>query len=132
MLIIEWIDAYEFDQTSTRDDGASPIFGADGYLSLEYGIQIPVEYKDNFFFVGSTTTADSLPVDNITGYAYLVITTPNTRGELYVWDGESYEISTPVYDWRVGTDGVYETTQFVTDLTNPSYFREPNDGNNIL
>jgi hypothetical protein len=127
----QWLDAYEFDQTSTRDDGESPIFGADGYLSLEYGIQIPVKYKDNFLFVGSTTTADSLPVNNITGYAYLVITTPNTRGDLYVWDGEAYEISKPVYDWRVGTDGVYETTQFVTDLTNPSYFREPNDGNNI-
>jgi hypothetical protein len=128
----QWLDAYEFDQTSTRDDGESPIFGADGYLSLEYGIQIPVEYKDNFLFVGSTTTEDSLPVQNITGYAYLVVSTPNTRGELYIWDGESYNVSTPVYDWKIGTDGVYETTQFVTDLTNPSYFREPNDGNNIF
>lgn len=127
----QWLDAYQFDQTSTRDDGESPIFGADGYLSLEYGIQVPVEYKDNFFFVGTATTSDSLPVENITGYAYLVISTPNTKGELYIYNGEDYDISTPVYDWKIGTDGVYETTQFVTDLTNPSYFREPNDGNNI-
>jgi hypothetical protein len=127
----QWLDAYEFDQTSLRDDGSSPIFGTDGYLSLEYGIQVPVLYKNNFFFVGTTITADSLPTQNITGYAYLVVTEINTRGLLYIYNGEDYDISTPVYDWKVGTDGVYETTQFVTDLTDPSYFQEQNDGNKI-
>jgi hypothetical protein len=127
----QWLDAYEFDQTSIREDGSSPIFGTDGYLSLEYGIQVPVTYSNNFFFVGTTNTAESLPTENIEGYAYLVVSLENTRGNLYIYNGTDYDISTPVYDWKIGTDGVYETTQFVTDLTNPLYFQETNDGNKI-
>ena len=126
-----WLDAYIFTQTSIRDDGVTPIFAEDGYLSLEYGLTVPPEYQNNFILVGQTISAASLPVSNVVGYAYMVIETENTRGMLYVYNGEEYDTFIPEYSWKLGTDGVYEKTQFVTDFTNPSYFTNPNDGKEI-
>lgn len=126
----KWIDAYSFNSTSTREDNTA-IFGSDGYLSLQYGLEIPSEFKNNFVFVGTTTSVNSLPEKNIIGHAYLLQTTSNSRGVLYIWNDNGYKTYTPQYNWKIGTDGVYENTQFVTDFTNPSYFIQNNDRTKI-
>jgi hypothetical protein len=121
----EWQDAYSFNNDSTRSDN-SPVFGSDGYLSLEYGLEIPEEYKDNFLLVGNVTDSAILPEQTVLGYAYFVISTPNTKGTLFIFNGTDYDEIIPQYNWKIGTDGVYENTQFVTDFTNPPYYIDNN------
>jgi hypothetical protein len=117
----KWVTILSFDQTSLRDDG-SPIFSYDGHLSIEYGLVVPSEYTNNFLLVGTTSSASSLPIENVIGHAYLVSSSPTDLGILYIYNGENYDQYTPEYNWRLGSDGAYENTQFVTDLTNPSYY----------
>ncbi len=121
----EWIDAYSFNEDSLRDDNTD-IFNSDGYLSLQYGLEVPDAFKDNFILVGTSTSASSLPTNNVKGYAYLVKSTSSSLGILYIWNGSGYSQFTPKYSWKIGTDGVYENTQFVTDFTNPDYFIDSN------
>jgi len=123
----EWIDAYSFNANSTRSDN-TPLFGTDGYLSLEYGLEVPDAYKDNFLLVGTVANSNILPDSNIEGYAYFVIPDSNTRGTLFVYNGTDYDEIVPRYSWKIGTDGVYENTQFVTDFTNPSWFKDGTSG----
>lgn len=125
----QWLDAKTFDSASLRDDQVSPIFGSDGYLSLEYGVEVPFSYKDSFVFNGVVSDLAFLPKQNTYGSAYLVATTETSKGMLYVFNSGEYEAIVPVYKWFVGTDGTYENTHFVTDLTNPSYYNETGDGN---
>lgn len=134
-----WTTAYSFNESSLRNDGLSPIFNYDGYLSLQYGIEIPIQYKDNFVYVGTISSENILPEQNIQGYAYLLLTEDNTKGTLYIANGgtdedkiNNYDIFIPNYNWQIGTDGVYENTQFVTDFTNPSFFYEENDKKQIF
>ena len=123
----QWVDAYIFTSSSYRDSNETPIFGADGTLSLEYGLEIPTAYKDTFFYVGTTTSENNLPSTSVIGYAYLVQTTPKSRGTMYVYNGTSYDQFTPTYNWLIGNDEVYDTTNFVTDLTDPPSYNDTND-----
>ena len=126
----QWLDAYEFNESTLRDDGVSPVFGPDGYLSLEYGIEIPQDYKNNFVYVGELQSEALLPKQNFIGNAYLILSEPNSKGRLKIWNGFEYDDLTPVYRWFIGTDGTYENTHFVTDFTNPSFYNETGDGEN--
>jgi hypothetical protein len=126
----QWLPAYSFDESSLRDDQESPIFGADGHLSLEYGIEVPFNYRNNFIFVDTVKSSVVLPENNIIGRAYLVTPTDNAKGTLHVFNGQTYDTFIPVYRWFVGNDGVYENTHFVTDFTNPTYYNETGDGIN--
>lgn len=117
----EWIDAISFNQQSTRDDG-TPIFGTDGYLNLQYGLQIPTAYMDNFILVGTVTSTNALPSSNYTGYAYLLLENETDRGMLYVYNGTDYDEIVPEYKWTIGTDEVYENSNFVTKLNEPSSY----------
>jgi hypothetical protein len=126
----QWVTAYSFNETSLRDDNISPIFGADGHLSLEYGIEVPIDYKNNFRLVDTVKNSIVLPSNNIIGRAYLVVPTENSKGMLHVFNGQTYDIFTPSYRWFIGNDGAYENTHFVTDFTNPSYYKEPGANNN--
>ena len=121
----QWQDAIEFDQTSLRLD-QTPIFKSDGYLSVEYGLQIPFDYINNFVLVDKINSTSQLPVTAPIGTAYLVQTTSETRGTLYIYDGTEWDDYTPEYTWSLGTDGSYENSHFVTDFTNPDYFKEAN------
>ncbi len=119
-----WVTAISFDQSSLREDN-SPIFSYDGHLNVEYGLVVPTTYTNNFMLVATASSASALPVDNIIGHAYLVVSSATDLGILYIWNGFSYEQYVPEYRWRLGSDGAYENTQFVTDLTNPSYYSLP-------
>ena len=126
----QWQDAYEFNESTLRDDGISPVFDADGYLSLEYGIEIPQDYRNNFVYLGELQSEALLPKQNFIGNAYLILSEPNSKGRLKIWNGFEYDDLTPVYKWFIGTDGTYENTHFVTDFTNPSFYNETGDGEN--
>jgi hypothetical protein len=124
----QWINAYVFDQTTTRQDG-SDIFGPDGYLSLQYGLQIPTQYQNNFLYIGKVSSVSQIPTQSTIGNGYLLQENNFEQGTLYIWNGTSYDQSVPEYGWSLGTESVYENTQFVTDLTNPDYFYEIGDQN---
>ena len=126
----QWLDAYEFDESTVREDTLGPVFGPDGYLSLEYGIEIPQDYKNNFMYVGELENDAFLPEQNFVGTAYLVLSEPNSKGILKIWNGLEYDERVPVYRWFIGTDGTYENTHFVTDFTNPSFYNEVGNGEN--
>lgn len=122
----QWQNALEFDQTSLREDQTA-IFKSDGYLSIEYGLQIPIQYRNNFVLVKTILSESELPSNAPIGTAYLLQSEPQTRGVLYIFNGTDFDDFTPEYRWNIGTDGAYENTHFVTDFTNPDYFREAND-----
>ncbi len=126
----QWITAKEFNSSSVREDLVSPIFGPDGYLSLEYGIEVPLLYKNNFVLIDTIISEKFLPDNNRVGAAYIVAANERAKGVLYIWNGQEYEEYPPVYDWFIGTDGTYENTHFVTDFTNPSYYNETGEGEN--
>ena len=121
----QWEDAIEFDQTSLREDQTA-IFKSDGYLSIEYGLQIPTNYKDNFILVDTILSDSQLPITAPIGTAYLVQPISESRGVLYIYNGTDWDESIPEYSWNIGTDGTYENTHFVTDFTDPDYFKEVN------
>ena len=126
----QWRDAYDFNDATLRDDQVSPVFGPDGYLSLEYGIEIPNDYRNNFRYVGELKSDALLPIQNIIGTAYLIINQENSKGTLKIFNGFDYDESIPIYRWFIGTDGTYENTHFVTDFTNPAFYNETGDGEN--
>jgi hypothetical protein len=126
----QWLDAYEFNESTLRDDGVSPVFGPDGHLSLEYGIEIPQDYRNNFTYLGELQSEALLPQQNFIGNAYLILSQANSKGRLKIWNGFEYDDLTPVYRWFIGTDNTYENTHFVTDFTNPSFYNETGDGEN--
>ena len=122
----QWINAVEFNDASFREDGVTPIFGTDGYLSLEYGLDVPREYANNFRLLDTIRSAATLPQGPgmLKGMAYLVVPTDGEKGTLYIYNGNTYDESIPVYKWHLGTDGTYENTHFITDFTNPTYYNE--------
>ena len=125
-----WIDAYSFNENSIRDDGTA-IIPEDGYVELEYGLQIPEEYKTKFEFAEKITSSTLLPDESLDGYAYLVIENENERGLFYIWNtaNSEYETFTPEYGWILGSGILNSSTSLVTDLTSPDFFT--NDANNL-
>jgi len=124
-----WIDAYSFDENSVRDDG-SAIIPEDGYVELEYGLNIPDQYASTFFFAETLSSETLLPETSLDGYAYLVIENENERGTFYIWNGtnQEYDIYIPEYGWSLGSGVLNRSTKLVKDLTNPYLFI--NDANN--
>jgi hypothetical protein len=121
-----WVNAFEFNSNSVREDG-SPIFGADGHLSLEYGLEVPVDYVNNFRLFDTVSNAAVLPKINRPGAAYMVVPQENSLGKLFIYNGAEYEEFEPKYSWFVSEEGVAANSHFVTDFTNPSYFIRPGE-----
>ena len=122
-----WVDTYSFDVNTKREDG-SAVIGPDGYVELEYGLKIPLKYKNNFMFaevVGSTTV---LPDKNIDGYAYLVKPNTTDLGTFHIWQGDAYQTFTPEYGWQIARNDTDRLTNFVTDLTSPDFYSVSGDG----
>ncbi len=116
-----WIDAYSFDQNSTRDDG-TPIVGPDGYVELQYGLIIPEKFKDSFVFAETLSSTILLPEISITGFCYLIVENENEIGTLHIWNGTEYETFIPNYGWIIGKQEVETNTNFVTDFTSPQQY----------
>jgi hypothetical protein len=117
-----WQNLISFTSSSTRSD-STPIIKEDGYVELEYGLDIPTGYETTFYYAGDYATASSLPVASNAGYAYLVGASASTPGQWYIFNGNTYD--TPVtasYSWRIHEETVNRFTPFAKDLTNPSTY----------
>jgi len=121
-----WVDAYSFNENSTRSDG-SQIIGPDGYVELEYGLIIPDKYKENFIFAETYASSTLLPETSIDGYAYFIETDESYIGRFYVWNDaiSNYEVFIPEYGWRLGSESINSQTNFVKDLVSPAAFIDP-------
>lgn len=127
-----WVDAQSFNSSSVRDDG-SPIINSDGYVELQYGLILPKEHKSRFNYQETVSSAALLPEKAFDGYAYLVISTTNTRGEFHIWNGstEEYETFIPQYGWKLAEETISNESSFIQDLTSPIYFNSETDGKKI-
>ena len=124
-----WVDAYSFNENSIRDSG-SPIISEDGYVELEYGLNIPDAYKESYTFIEKIASITLLPEQSLNGDGYLVVENTNSRGTLYIWNGvdQEYDSFVPEYGWMLGTGVLNRSTKLITDLTNPDLFT--NDAQN--
>ena len=122
-----WIDAISFNSSSLRFDG-SPIFSADGYAEIGYGLIVPEEFRINFFNNGTVASTIILPLENQEGQAYLVRPNESEIGEYYIWSNGQYKTFVPQYGWYVVDENVDQLTNFVTDTTNPKRFSESQFG----
>jgi len=124
-----WVDAYSFNENSIRD-GGSPIIPEDGYVELEYGLNIPDAYKTSYTFIEKIASITLLPERSLNGDGYLVVENTNDRGTLYIWNGpeEEYDSFIPEYGWQLGSGILNRSTKLITDLTNPELFT--NDAQN--
>lgn len=120
-----WIDAISFDENSLRPDG-SAIIGADGYVEIAYGLQIPSDYLDTFVYAGELSSIDSLPTTAPVGYAYLIKANSDDRGEIYVRVAaeNQWDHFIPDYSWGIAEDFVSNNSKFVSDVVDPDYFWE--------
>lgn len=91
--------------------------GNDGYLELVYGLIVPEQFKYNFKIAETLANESALPEASIVGYAYLVKENETSRGKFYVWNGTEYYQFEPKYAWRIGTEEVLSSSQYVTNLT---------------
>jgi len=127
-----WVDAQSFNPSSIRDNG-SPIIGSDGYVELQYGLILPKEHKSRFNYQGTLSSSAFLPDLAFDGYAYLVISTSNTRGEFHIWNnltGE-YETFTPQYGWKLAEETINNESSFIEDVTSPVYFNNETDAQKV-
>ena len=128
-----WIDAYSFNENDLREDGTE-IISHNGYVELQYGItNIPDKFKDTFILDKTFSSTTLLPDESFNGYAYLIIENNEDVGEFHVWNNSTnqYETFTPNYGWVLGNEEINNNTSFVTDFTNPLYFKEGTNGNTV-
>lgn len=127
-----WLDAAAFDENSVRANGL-PIVGADGYVELFYGLNIPENLKESFNYTGEVSVADFLPspVDMPNGTAYLVKQNEQDPGTIHVVVNDPsmatgiYTTFPASYGWSVGDEDVSSATQFVKELVSPAPFTSP-------
>jgi hypothetical protein len=118
-----WVDAIRFNATDVRRDN-TPIIGADGYLEISYGLNVPDQYKDIFAFAGEVLNTESRPDSSINGYSYLHKTSPKDTGTFYIWLDEidGYQSFVPKYEWHLADNEMNNTTNFVRELVNAPQF----------
>ena len=122
-----WVDAISFSPDSVRSDGTA-IIKSDGYVELGYGLIIPSEYRQLFYFSGEYASVDLLPDTSglSEGTAYLVKQSELDPGVYYVVVAGQYENFNAKYGWYLEEPEVSSSTNYVTDLTNPPMFSDSN------
>jgi hypothetical protein len=98
-----------------------------GYVEICYGLSVPISItsawtEDTFYYIGDYATESDLPANSITGYGYIVGSSSTDPGTWYVWDGDSYEQNSVVYEWKMSDQSVSRHTPFAKDLTSPTSF----------
>jgi hypothetical protein len=118
-----WTDAFVVTESTLRPNG-DPVIGNDGYVELQYGLNIPTNYSSSFKLIETLSSNTLLPESSVHGYAYLVVTSATDLGKLYIWNSglEDYEMINPTYGWSLADSSININTPFVTDLTTPSSF----------
>ena len=125
-----WVDAYSFRESDTRESG-DPIIGSDGYVELEYGLIIPEIYQSSFIFAETLSSTTLLPESSLEGYAYLVIENEGDRGTYHIWTNNQYQTFTPEYGWKLGSETINTSTNFITDLVSPASFDDEVNGGTV-
>ena len=128
-----WIDAVSFTENSARSDGRQ-IIGPDGYVELAYGLIVPEQYKEIFYFVQELSSSELLPdVDDLPdGYAYLIKSETNNVGTYFLALEGNYVSFSPNYGWYLNEEDVTQTTSFVTELTDPKKFISTLDNKEVF
>ena len=124
-----WITVISFNPDNRRDDG-SQIIGADGYVEIQYGLEVPLVYANNFNLVGKLNSPDSLSEFAPLGYAYLIQESESDQGTIYIFDGENAIPEKPgwnsfqaKYSWGlVQSDETSVATKFVRKFVDPEYY----------
>lgn len=114
------------------------VFGADGYLELQYGLIVPEEY-DVFIKAPTINSIDFLPENAPDGYSYLLIENTGEKGVYFTrnsantvgdeYNGNNYpgwDKWVPTYGWYVGNEVVDTKSSVVSNLTNPESYIENN------
>ena len=122
-----WIDAISFNASSVRSDG-SPIFSADGYVEIGYGLIVPETFRSNFLNNGVVASTNVLPLKNDDGQAYLVRPNEDEAGNYYIWFNGEYRNFAPQYGWYLADENVDQLTNFVTDTTSPRRYESGQSG----
>lgn len=118
----------------TKEDGTivnrsttDPIIKPDGYVELQYGLDIPEAYQESFVLVDTIYSSSSLPGTNTPiGYAYLFKETETDKGTLYISDGSGWDIITPSYSWTLADETISASTKFITKFSDPYSYVEDN------
>ena len=116
-----WINAISFDEDSTRRDGTD-VVKWDGYTEIYYGLVVPDDYKNNFNLVDSLSSSAFLVDGLLAGESYLVGSDTDSAGELYIWNGSSWDISAPEYGFSLVEDDDTKRIGMVRTLVDPEYF----------
>jgi hypothetical protein len=128
-----WEDIINFDSSSERNDGTS-IIKEDGYVEIGYGLIPPSKYVETFLLIDTISYTGQIPDSANTGNAYLLISSENDLGTLYIWNGSLYETHVPNYGWSIQEDSIQSNTkllksfidypQFYDVRTNKNKYRE--------
>jgi len=118
-----WIDAYSFNESSTREDG-SPIINSDGQVNIAYGLIVPELYKDYFVYMGTVSSTNALPQTSYHGHAYLLIQNEGELGQFYIWNStlNDYDTENPRYGWQLAVEEDNYESNVVRQVTNPLSF----------
>jgi len=104
---------------------SSPIINPDGYVELQYGLDVPDAYQESFVLVDTIYSASNLPGTNTPiGYAYLLKETETDKGVLYISDGSGWDIVNPSYSWTLADETISASTKFITKLSDPYSYVE--------
>jgi hypothetical protein len=113
--------------TVVNRSGTDPIIGPDGYVELQYGLDVPESYQESFVLVDTIYSPASLPGTNTPiGYAYLFKETETDKGTLYISDGSGWDIITPSYSWTLANETINASTKFITKLSDPYSYVQDN------
>lgn len=125
----DWVDIISFNDTSLRSNGTD-IIKSDGYVEIGYGLKIPEQFKNNFFFAQELSSDSELPDTAPLGYSYL-ITDGTELGMMFTYTGSmslvdhpGYDKFVPQYGWEVSEEETTTNTKVITKLTNPDYFMD--------
>lgn len=119
-----WSTVKSFNADITRSDG-TPIVDWDGYVELDYGLQVPERYTTSRYR-GQLISDTNLPESAEDGDYYLVVENQDELGVVHIWNNADWEVFFPSYGWRLVED--YSTSgSMVSSLTNPLSFNTTGD-----
>jgi hypothetical protein len=121
-----WVNAISFDENSLRRSGLN-IVGSDGHVEMYYGIKVPENFKNSFYFSQYLSSSVQLPEFGIRGETY-VVRQGQERGVAYTWDAENTDWIqyVPEYGFSLFEDGDIQRIGVVKQIYDPDYFIEDN------